>query len=126
MPDKLDFVFGLSALAGTLGAGVALYAAHRRSLQVARKIREYEAHLHRLNRMLLNDPGDAAAVWEKGHLYEAMGRQAQALHCYRIAHRMSSRTYTSGDYLEACERVHKRGAKTNLRYETQSRLISRH
>ena len=45
--------------------------------------------------MILLDPTNAMAFWQKGEIYEAMGLPERALRFYRVAHQMCPRAYAN-------------------------------
>ena len=65
----------------------------------------WEEAMARLDKMLEFDPQNAMAYWVKGELFEFRGHYAEALRCYRMAHRLCPAAYRYGEWRDASRRM---------------------
>jgi tetratricopeptide (TPR) repeat protein len=88
-------------------AAVILYWAiqYRSSRHIIRNHEDYQTALGLLDKMIVRDPTNAMAFWQKGEVYEAMGMHEHALKHYKVAHQMCPRAYAYNEFTEAYERV---------------------
>ena len=108
------------ALLTTAGLTLIWGLSYRSSLRHTRKQEAYQTALQLLDRMIINDPTNAMAYWQKGEVYEALGMHDKALQYYRVAHEMCPRAYAYFEFSSAYERL-----KTNLRRQPARQLLGK-
>jgi tetratricopeptide (TPR) repeat protein len=70
--------------------------AQKRSLE----LQKYQKYLQTLDQMILLNPSNAKTYWQKGQIYEAMGKREEALPLYQMANTLSPNISPSGDFVE--------------------------
>ena len=111
---------GISALLLGLAAVVFVLRKFNMRQQRIQRTSDLLARINHLDQMIRVDPGNAIAFWEKGQLHEAMGHHEQALRLYRTAHLMCPKAYSTGDYVDAYERLSAMSTRLNPKSRIQS------
>jgi len=78
---------------------------HFISSRHTRQAEAYRTALQLLDRMILEDPTNAMAFWQKGEVHEALGLHDRALRFYKVAHEMCPRAYNYHDFVNAYDRL---------------------
>ena len=89
----------------TVSFGLLLLRRYLAAKRQAQRLENYQTAIRILDQMILRDPTNAMAFWQKGEVYEIMGMPDRALKHYQVAHRMCPRAYSYHDYSDAYERI---------------------
>ena len=92
-------------LAAAAFAFLFLIQRYRLSKRQLRTEKEYQMALKLLDQLIRQDPTNAMAFWQKGQVYEAMGKHDRAIRFYHVAHQMCPRAYAYQSYWEAYDRL---------------------
>jgi tetratricopeptide (TPR) repeat protein len=120
LPFYLNTVPGISALLFGLTAVVFVLRKFNMRQQQVQRTSDLLARINHLDQIIRVDPSNAIAFWEKGQLHEAMGHHEQALRLYRTAHLMCPKAYSTGDYVDAYERLSTLSTRLNSKSRIQS------